>query len=208
MDYSRIYINLIENSFSRKLDCYTEKHHIVPKCMGGDDKPRNIAILTPEEHYLAHQLLAKIYPDNKKLIYAACMMCGSKYAKRRNKLYGWLRRKLSGAMSERMTGNTFLKGKALSEETKLKISISKKGQPPPNKGMPMSKEQKIKLSLLKKGKPSNNKGKKASDETRKKLSLSHQGPRPYRLGFKHSEETKKRMSESKRKLNLIKKQAS
>ena len=64
----------MERSFERELDCYVEKHHVIPKCMGGDNKSRNIAILTPEEHYVAHLLLVKIYPTNYQLVYAANMM--------------------------------------------------------------------------------------------------------------------------------------
>ena len=84
---------------TRSLNEYTETHHIVPKCMNGRDERSNLVALTPEEHYVAHQLLIKIYPTNHKLIYAATMMCvasKSHCGKRiNNKLYGWIRRKLS-----------------------------------------------------------------------------------------------------------------
>lgn len=75
MDYSKIYNNLISKAKNRKLDCYTESHHIIPLCIGGSDTKENLVDLTPEEHYIAHQLLVKIYPDNHKLIFAANMMC-------------------------------------------------------------------------------------------------------------------------------------
>lgn len=58
--------------------------------MGGDDSPQNLVKLTPEEHYLAHQLLVKIHPENSELIYAAQMMT---IGRTTNKLYGWLRRR-------------------------------------------------------------------------------------------------------------------
>jgi hypothetical protein len=61
--------------------------------MGGNNSKDNLVYLTAEEHYVAHQLLVKIYPDNHKLIYAANMMCtNSPTGKRSNKLYGWLRK--------------------------------------------------------------------------------------------------------------------
>lgn len=62
-------------------------HHIIPKCIGGTNDRNNIVALTPEEHYVAHQLLVKIHPTNDKLIFAAHRMGTSN-----NKLYGWLRR--------------------------------------------------------------------------------------------------------------------
>lgn len=71
MNYIQIYTRLMERSTTRTLGCYTERHHIHPKCMGGVNEPHNIAILTPEEHFIAHQLLVKIYPHNKELIFAA-----------------------------------------------------------------------------------------------------------------------------------------
>lgn len=43
----------------RVLDCYTEKHHIIPKSMGGSNKKYNLVILTAREHYIAHLLLTK-----------------------------------------------------------------------------------------------------------------------------------------------------
>jgi hypothetical protein len=90
MDYQKIYNSLIERGKTRqKLQCYAEKHHIVPTCIGGPDTEENLVELTPEEHYVAHQLLVRIHPNESKLVYAAHMMC----MRPGNKLYGWLRRK-------------------------------------------------------------------------------------------------------------------
>ena len=97
MNYTKHYFALIERSRQRKKDGYLEKHHIVPKCMGGTDEKSNLVLLTPEEHYVAHLLLVKIY-DTPSLIHAALMMTVSSSQHnvgkgRNNKLYGWLRRK-------------------------------------------------------------------------------------------------------------------
>jgi hypothetical protein len=69
--------------------------------MNGSDDDSNLVNLTPEEHYLAHQLLIKIYPNNQKLVKAAQMMIPNRPS---NKLYGWLRRKFSEVMSESQSG--------------------------------------------------------------------------------------------------------
>ena len=69
-----MYISLINKSQSQqRIRCseiYYELHHILPKCLGGDDYSENLVLLTAREHFIAHKLLTKIYPDNKKLIFA------------------------------------------------------------------------------------------------------------------------------------------
>jgi hypothetical protein len=101
MNYKKIYDSLIERSKNRVIEGYFESHHIVPRCMGGGDEKENKAELTPEEHYLAHQLLVKIYPNERKLAFAAAMMIPNRPS---NKFYGWLRRKHSEAMKEMNSG--------------------------------------------------------------------------------------------------------
>lgn len=152
MDYNKIYIELMERSFTRSLNGYSEKHHIIPRCMGGDDKQRNIAILTPEEHFLAHQLLLKIYPTNKKLMYACNMMVADSNGNRvNNKFYGWLKKRLSRIKSEDM------KGRKLTEEHKSKLSKANKGKQNSlgkrnRLGFKTSEETRVKISNSKKGK--------------------------------------------------------
>ena len=70
MNYSKIYDSLVERAKNRKIEGYVERHHIVPKCMGGSNKKSNIVELTAREHYIAHKLLVEIYPNHKKLVYA------------------------------------------------------------------------------------------------------------------------------------------
>ena len=60
MNYQKIYNKLINRAKNRNIMGYVEKHHIIPKCLGGEDCKTNLVNLTPEEHYLAHQLLVKI----------------------------------------------------------------------------------------------------------------------------------------------------
>lgn len=142
MDYQKIYSNLIQKRKSVLLENqYIEKHHIVPKCLGGSDDEDNLVVLTPEEHFLAHQLLVKIYPEHKGLKYALYMMTKAPQGRRNNnKLYGWIKRDYlaNRAQSRGHTGRKFspehiAKLKAarakqiITEETKQKISSTKKG---------------------------------------------------------------------------------
>jgi hypothetical protein len=100
MNYSKHYDLLMGRSKTRILEGYVEKHHIVPKCLGGTDDPINIAVLTPEEHFLAHQLLIKMYPGSRDLIYATQLMTvHHSDARVNNKLFGWLRKQCALAMS-------------------------------------------------------------------------------------------------------------
>lgn len=66
------YHNFIQQCFQRQLPdtIYTERHHILPRCMGGTNDKNNIIRLTHQEHYEAHKLLALEYPTNEKLQYA------------------------------------------------------------------------------------------------------------------------------------------
>ena len=98
MNYSNIYERIVARGRERVLEGYKERHHIIPRCLGGTDDPENLVDLTPEEHYVCHQLLVKMYPNNRDLHYAVMVMSGkgNKHHEanrvKRNKLYGWLKR--------------------------------------------------------------------------------------------------------------------
>jgi hypothetical protein len=122
MNYFRIYDAIVKRASLRESSEYTELHHILPKCLGGSDNKDNLVSLTAREHFIAHQLLVKIYPENDKLIYAAHLMTiGGKNHVRNNKHYEWLRIKHSKNMSK------LHKGKYVTEETREKMSLAKKG---------------------------------------------------------------------------------
>ena len=76
MNYKKIYNQLIENAKikNNNKNKYYELHHILPKCLGGNDDEKNIIKLTLREHYIAHKLLTEIYKDNKSIWHAFWMM--------------------------------------------------------------------------------------------------------------------------------------
>lgn len=84
--YTKIYFDLVESRRNMRRTfsnfCGYEKHHIVPKSLGGSNKKDNMVILTPREHCIAHMLLARMYQGTAKakMIYALMSM-----AKFRNK---------------------------------------------------------------------------------------------------------------------------
>lgn len=131
MNYKMHYDLLIDRAKMRTITDYSEKHHIIPKCMGGNNKKENLVCLTPEEHFLAHQLLVKIYPNNRYLVLAVKMMTvsGGRVI-RNNKMFGWLRKKFSMAMADQIISDETrkklsnnAKNRTFSEETRDKMSL-------------------------------------------------------------------------------------
>lgn len=149
MNYLAIYTNIINIAKQRKcIEGYFEKHHIIPKCIGGTNSKDNIAILTAKEHYICHKLLCEIYPDNNKLKLAIWMM-------------------INGATSKSQNGNrNYYIGSREYDRLKLEYSKSKKelNLPAWNKGIPHSEETRKKISNALAGKPRP----KQSEETKKK----------------------------------------
>jgi len=96
MNYVEIYKKLIDKCKSSQYDGqYTETHHIIPKCIGGTNDSENLVVMSAREHFVAHQLLYKIYKD-KKLLYAINMMTLHNSQNRNtNRLYSWLRENFS-----------------------------------------------------------------------------------------------------------------
>lgn len=89
MDHNKHYQLLVEKRLANSATPPAESHHIIPKCLGGSDKKWNRVSLTPEEHYVAHMLLRRIYPQERGLWYALLAM--SRWG-RGSRIYGELRR--------------------------------------------------------------------------------------------------------------------
>src|ERR1035437_2691465 len=90
MDYQKIYDSIIAKakSLNRKKGDgnYYEQHHIVPKCLGGNNEKENKVLLTAREHYVCHKLLHYIYPNNNKLSFAYHAMINMHKERRKLKL--------------------------------------------------------------------------------------------------------------------------
>jgi len=62
VNYFLIYQRLIAKAKERTCpEGYVEKHHILPRALGGSDDSSNLVVLTSREHFIAHALLAKIH---------------------------------------------------------------------------------------------------------------------------------------------------
>jgi hypothetical protein len=172
--YDLLVIRAQQRGWTKKIaPCYVERHHVIPKCIGGTNKISNIVCLTPEEHYVAHQLLYKIYKDTEygvRLLFSANMMSGDKYNTRKNcnKSYGWIKRLCSEEISKMNKNKTISvaqraaisesnRTRIISDETREKHADAMKGNTYGCK--PRSDETKHNISVGKKGKPSPLKGK-------------------------------------------------
>lgn len=74
--YTTWYNLLINNAKNRKIDGYTEKHHIIPSSLGGTNDDDNLVKLTAREHFICHLLLTKMTTGNDryKMNYALHML--------------------------------------------------------------------------------------------------------------------------------------
>src|ERR1700719_1583943 len=71
------YYTIINRARKRgAIEGYFEKHHVIPRCLGGKNDRRNIVRLTYREHYLAHWLLTKMTTgkDKRKMDFALIQM--------------------------------------------------------------------------------------------------------------------------------------
>jgi hypothetical protein len=103
MDYATIYDAFIANrqGIQPKRPAYSERHHIVPRALGGTDDKSNLIRLTPEDHFFAHLLLAKIH-GGQMWAPVAFMVGGTRKDYKptvSRKRYGWVCRALSKALS-------------------------------------------------------------------------------------------------------------
>ncbi len=87
MDYLRSYYKIINNAKSNLRNGYLELHHIVPRCIYGENlldesnlkdvnQDSNLVFLTAREHFICHWLLNRAFPKNKKLGLAFWAMAG------------------------------------------------------------------------------------------------------------------------------------
>lgn len=173
--YELWYNTLINKAKNRQLDGYSEKHHIIPKSMGGSNDKTNLVKLTAREHYIAHLLLTKFTQGDyrKKMIRAFVCLRNWKNKNRKgdyrfnSRLYDKLRNEYAEIARENSINKEFslerrkniskaLTGKKLSPEHIEAIRKAKKN---------ISQETKDKISKA-------NKGRIVSLEARRKLSES------------------------------------
>lgn len=75
--YAVWYKELIANAQKRVGDCdtYYERHHILPKSLGGKNTKDNLVNLTAKEHFIAHALLVRMVSGDSKRKMAYAFNC-------------------------------------------------------------------------------------------------------------------------------------
>jgi hypothetical protein len=78
--YTTWYNSLINKAKNRTITGYTEKHHIIPRSLGGSNDTCNLVKLTAREHFVCHLLLTKMTIGNAryKMNFALQMLANAK----------------------------------------------------------------------------------------------------------------------------------
>jgi len=178
MNYSKIYNEIVKRGNARKLKGYKEIHHILPKCIGGNNDKENIVELTAKEHFICHKLLTEIYPNETGLHYASWAMATMKntHGRKYKVSAGEYQRLKENLVVSKETRNKISKagiGHVVTIETKMKLHHANIG-----KTLSENHKQKIRSSTL---------GRLIKDEIRIKMSKSS-------IGNLHTKETKEKIS--------------
>lgn len=128
MNYKRAYESIISSRKQNKAEGLIERHHIIPKCLGGGDNIGNIVELTPREHYVCHYLLAKIHGGS--LWSAYYFMSHAKTNSGRgvrvtSKMYDAARKGYIKYLKTKTGEKNSNYGNSYSQESRIKISIAR-----------------------------------------------------------------------------------
>lgn len=202
--YTRWYFSIVTRAKSRILDCYVERHHVLPRSLGGSDDDSNLASLTAKEHFVCHHLLTKMttrQARSKMELALHCMLVSSSTNDSRYKpparLYeqtkialSALRRGQSKTEEHKRKIGESQRGKIISAETRQKMSEAARRRV-------VSAETRQKQSDQRKGKQPWNKGIPHSEEHKAKISAASQGENNGMYGRSHTEESRAAMRRSK-----------
>ncbi len=146
--YTKCYFSIINKAKSRVTDInqYSEKHHIIPKSLGGTNDTINLITLSAREHFICHLLLTKMVSGafKRKMEYASHMMLvGSNRYIPSSHVYRMLKEKFRENMSIRCTGvpqspdhilkrQALLTGKVRTADAKILYRDTKLGDKNPN----------------------------------------------------------------------------
>ena len=127
--YSKWYNNIVSAARARTaVTGYTEKHHIIPKSLGGTNNKSNLVVLTAREHFVCHWLLTKMTTGTAKIKMWNAMRIifvkskGQERYSLTSRKYEVIRRQCSVALKGTQTGkNNGNYGKRWTEEQRAKM---------------------------------------------------------------------------------------
>lgn len=110
--YSKFYYSIINNAKQlNRARRGHERHHILPRSMGGSDESDNLVNLTMREHYICHLLLTKftVGEAKKKMFYAAHRIINSRPVTIKNsRMYEYVRKNRCAFLSDRYKDKSYL----------------------------------------------------------------------------------------------------
>lgn len=197
--YTKIYYQLINRARCRTVEGYREKHHIIPKCIGGTNDKSNLVSLTAREHFICHLLLVRMVDDVKHLTslrFALAKFRQSNSQQCRSILNSWEFEQIRKAHSEAARISATGKKYTRTDEYRAKLSVALKGKPSLLKGRSLPESTKQKISAKHKGRVSPTAGKQLNitDESRQQRAERMKLNRQSRAGMLHSDETKSKIS--------------
>ena len=116
--YQKWYDQLIDRARNRTIEGYVERHHIVPRSLGGTNEKSNLVALTAREHLIAHMLLPRFVENKAPMWQAVYMMMYTQDRKHTGRLYEQAKLEYRG----------ICKSRKRSPETRAKISDTSKGR--------------------------------------------------------------------------------
>ena len=159
--YQKWYDQLISRARTRTIEGYVERHHIVPKSLGGTDEKSNLVKLTAREHLIAHMLLPRFVENKKPMWHALWCMVNTNGIKVNSRLYEQAKIEFRSICTGiKRSPETCAKiravraGKKHSSETRDKMRAAQTGKK-------LSSETRARMSAARKGR----KGKKLSPGT-------------------------------------------
>ena len=187
------YHKFIDRLRNQVVDGYCEKHHILPRSLGGSDDPSNIICLTVRQHYIAHWMLWKAYGGSMAVAFdymSGIKRYGSRLPSRTVEA---LKDDVSKRISER----------PVSEETRKKQSQAKLGKKLTPEhiekvrqtriGVKLSDQWKANVSAAKRGRGNGRLGCAMSEQTKQRIGDAQRGALNHMTGRKHSPETREKM---------------
>jgi 5-methylcytosine-specific restriction endonuclease McrA len=166
--YTTWYFNIINNAKSRDPSGYSEKHHIIPKSLGGTNLAENLVNLTAREHFICHLLLTKMTSNKlrSKMVHAVWLMTNrrSKTQDRyipNSRIYNIVREERNRILSKNVGNKNPMFGRKHTAETRARLKEAAKHKPKPSKEL----VEKRRNTLL-------SKNYTHSIETRKKMQLA------------------------------------
>jgi hypothetical protein len=110
--YSKFYFNIVNNAKQlKRAKRGNERHHILPRSLGGNDEASNLVNLSPREHYVCHLLLTKFTNGEayQKMSYALHRITNHNTGKiKSSKVYEMIRNAHSKMLSEKLKGVTIM----------------------------------------------------------------------------------------------------